>query len=111
MANDFIKQLWDFLNEPTYKFERKPMPPGLAALERDQPESSMVTDFLSSLTSPIGLATGVLSGGAGMAGKAGLMGLSKAARMGEAALSAPFVATGAHQAVTGEDTGNKVAGA
>jgi hypothetical protein len=67
-------------------------------------------DTLSSMTSPVGLASMALSGGASAAGRAGMLGISRGARLGEAALNAPAVAQGTQQAVTARSPGEALGG-
>lgn len=72
---------------------------------------NVASDFAEGMTSPVGLATMALSGGASLAGRAGYAGIGAAARAGEAALSAPFIAEGAHNLATAESPGQAMAGA
>jgi hypothetical protein len=65
-----------------------------------------VGNILTQMTSPLDLALTLVSGGGVTAGKRGLLGISKAARQAEAALSAPFVAAGASEAVQGAQEGD-----
>lgn len=67
-------------------------------------------DLGASLTAPMNVAATALGVGAGAAGARGLLGISKAARVAEGALSVPFVAEGAYHAATGETPGEKLGG-
>lgn len=66
---------------------------------------------LESMTSPAGLVSTALSGGASAAGRAGLLGISRAARAGEAALNAPAAVQGAQQALQADSLPAALGGA
>lgn len=68
-------------------------------------------DLGASLTSPLNLGLTAASAGASAAGKAGMLGISKGARIAEAALQAPLVAEGVHGMVAGNGMGEKLGGA
>lgn len=65
-----------------------------------------VGDVVSSLTSPLNIALTATGAGGAKAGAKGLLGISKAARGVEAALSAPLVAEGAHGVYEGVKEGD-----
>jgi hypothetical protein len=67
-------------------------------------------DFGASLTSPASLGTMAAGVGAAKAGAAGLLGISKAARVAEAGLQAPLAAEGVRNLIDGETPGEKLAG-
>jgi hypothetical protein len=104
-----LEKIWAWANKPLVGGEDSPLlahthAPDEGVLRRT------AEDVGASLTSPISLGTAALGVGASAAGAKGLLGISKAARVGEAALQVPFVAEGVHKAVTGDSTGEKLAG-
>lgn len=106
-----LSKLWTLVNRPLAG-SADALIPGLRH-EHAPDESGFrttVEDLGSTLTSPISLGTAALSGGAALAGAKGLTRTSELARMGEAALQAPFVAEGVHNMATGNTLGEKLAG-
>lgn len=121
---------WDRLNEPLVHLPRIPQAedataqvgqrllahPGPAAVGDAVREGAIGAANLGigaveGTTSPAGLAGAALSGGAYTAGRAGLLGLSQAARLGEAALSAPYVGHGIHRMATADSPEDAIGGA
>lgn len=105
-----LQHLWKAANRPLVGGADSPF------LQHEHAESEgtfrrVAEDLGASLTSPLSLGTMALSGGASLAGKAGMLGISKGARVAEAALQAPFVAEGVHNMVAGDSTGEKLGGA
>jgi hypothetical protein len=107
-----LEHLWNTVNRPLVGSEDA-LIPGLAHTHGADEGIVRRTaeDFGASLTSPVSLGTMALGGAASMAGKAGMLGVSQAARYGEAALQAPFAIEGARNVVEGETPGEKLAGA
>jgi hypothetical protein len=68
------------------------------------------TSLVESMTSPLSLASLALSGGASLAGKAGLLGLSRGARGAEAALNLPYIAEGLSTMAGAKDWGEVAGG-
>jgi hypothetical protein len=100
-AQGFVKSAWEKGNKPLLSFgsETTQNPVGRFALQ-----------MAEGMTSPLGLGSMALSGGAALAGRAGLMGLAKGGLMAEAALNAPSIAHGAYTAGTADTMGGKAAG-
>jgi len=69
------------------------------------------SDLAESMTTPENIALTAASGGGTLAGKAGLMGISRGARLAEAAMSAPIVYEGARNVAEADTAGGKLAGA
>lgn len=107
-----LEKVWNFVNRPVAGSKDALIP---ALRHEHGPDEGTIRktaeDLGSSLTSPISLATGALGVGANVAGKAGMLGISNAARLGETALQAPFVAEGLHSVIDGDTTGQKLGGA
>lgn len=113
----FVEKAWDTVNRPIAGTPDALVP----ALRHTHSEDEsvprkVVEDLAASQSSPFNLgllATGV---GAGLAGQAGKLGISNAARLAEGALQAPLVAEGAYHALkpdasVGERLGGAVEGA
>ena len=62
--------------------------------------ANVVGDFVSGMTSPMSLGSLALTAGGALAGRAGLFGISQAARTAEAAMSIPSIAHGAYMTGT-----------
>lgn len=106
-----LDQLWSFVNRPIGGSKDALIP---ALRHEHGPEESglrtVAEDFGASLTSPANVASTALGVGGAVAGARGALGISKAARYGEAALQAPFVAEGVNNALTGDSMGDRLAG-
>lgn len=107
------RSLWDWLNRPLVQLPRATRPAVLPGPERGALTPPVATrealplvnaagDVVTSATSPATLATLIASGGASTAGRAGLFGISRAARAFEAGLSAPAILQGLARAGTPE---------
>lgn len=111
-AGSPLEQIWAWANKPLAGSADALIP---ALRHEHGPEESGirkgVEDFGATLTSPVSLGTMSAGIGAGVAGKAGKFGISKAARYVEAGLQAPFAAEGLKNVVEGETPGQKLAGA
>ena len=68
-------------------------------------------DFARAISTPLDALSIAAGVGAGAAAKAGLMGISKTARGIDAAAQLPYLAEGVNHLVSGESTGEKLAGA
>ncbi len=107
-----LGKLWDFVNRPLGGSADALIP----ALRHTHGQEEGVVrrtaeDLGASLTSPISLGTAALGVGGAVAGAKGAFGVSKAARLAEAGLQAPFVAEGVHKMVEGDSTGEQLGGA
>lgn len=106
-----LSQLWSFVNRPLGGSKDALIP---ALRHEHGPEESglrtTAEDFGATLTSPVNAASMALGIGGAAAGARGLLGISKAARVSEAALQAPFVAEGVNNALTGDSMGERLAG-
>lgn len=76
----------------------------------DTTQARMMKAFMDNLTSPANLSLSALSGGANMAGKAGLFGVSSAARAAEGALQIPYLVEGIRNMLSGKTGGEKLLG-
>lgn len=107
-----LEQIWSWANRPLAG-SKDAIVPALRH-EHGAEESGIrkgVEDFGASLTSPVSLTLMGTGLGAGVAGKAGKLGISQAARYAEAGLQAPWAAEGIKNVVEGETPGEKLAGA
>jgi len=107
-----LEQLWATVNRPLAGSEDALIP---QLRHKHSDDEGVVRrtaeDFGASLTSPVSIGTMALGGGAELAGAKGMLGISRAARVGEAALQAPFAAEGVKNVVEGDTPGQKLAGA
>jgi hypothetical protein len=106
-----LSRAWEWMNKPFVDLpdiELRPDSHPAAKL------AGMAGSFVEGMTSPASLGAMALSGGASVAGRAGMMGISKGARMAEAGLSLPYVAEGLNtfrEGMQEENPGLAVAGA
>jgi hypothetical protein len=107
-----LKRLWQVGNQPLVDLPEFTHNADDSGLEK---AGKMVGNFGSAVaegfTSPIGLATAALGGGAAVAGAKGMLGISRGARLAEAGLTAPFVAEGVHNMATADSAPQAVTGA
>jgi hypothetical protein len=111
-----LARVWEWVNKPTIDLPDIDLSTntGIVGVDAMSRVPGLAGSLVEGLSSPIGLASAVLSGGASLAGRAGLLGISRGARIAEAALSAPYAATGAYHAAEGireGDLGKAAAGA
>jgi hypothetical protein len=103
-----LRQAWDAANQPLVDLpDLAPAGPNASTLERmARGAAGFLGTVAEGMTSPVGLASLALSGGASAAGRAGLLGISRGARAAEAALNVPVVAEGAYNIKEGAKEGD-----
>lgn len=106
-----LGQLWDLVNRPIGG-SADALVPALRHEHGDQESGLRRTaeDFGAALTSPVNVASTAFGVGGAVAGARGALGISKAARYGEAALQAPYVVEGVNNMVSGDNMGERLAG-
>jgi len=107
-----LEKLWEVINTPVAGSKDALVPAFRHEHGADEGFLRKTAEDLgASLTTPLNAGLGVLGFGAGKAAEAGMLGISKGARLAEAALQAPMVAEGVKNVVSGETPGEKLAGA
>lgn len=108
----WLQALWEKANAPAFQLPEMQPPSGV-----DHPHARVgrtvlntAGDLIEGFASPVGAISTLLSGGSSLAGRAGLLGISRGARALEAALSLPAVAQGAQQIATADSPGEALAG-
>lgn len=104
-----LSQVWEAANRPLVGGKDSPILPHEHSDEEGFVRRT-AEDLGSGLTSGLNIGLTATGLGAGAAARAGMMGISKGARLAEAALQLPLVGEGLHNAVTADSAGGKLAG-